>query len=251
MINFFRKTRKKLADNNQFFKYSRYAIVEIALVVIGILIALQINNWNSDRNEISKYKKQLLKVVESIKSDSIQLEKLKQSRLIVIDNTSQMMQELQNRNIMDSEVFLNLFLSMISEQKFISDMDNSLKNQVENYQSINIHELLDGYEKMVEKIKFREFRHNEFSENMEVDLWKNGFFKAIRPKFIRQPGNNPSYISFKKLDLNKIGIYDDDILFGWMLRSEMGYSWLILEYDLLIVKGEEVTKVINNFLNDD
>ena len=49
MINFFRKTRKKLADNNQFFKYSRYAIGEIALVVIGILIALQINNWNEAR----------------------------------------------------------------------------------------------------------------------------------------------------------------------------------------------------------
>jgi hypothetical protein len=44
MIPFFRKTRKKLADDNKFFKYSRYAIGEIVLVVIGILIALQINN---------------------------------------------------------------------------------------------------------------------------------------------------------------------------------------------------------------
>jgi len=251
MIKFFRKIRQQLVSQNKLSKYLLYAIGEIILVVIGILIALSINNWNSERNEISKYKKQLLEVVESIKSDSIQLEQLKQSRLIVIDKTSQMMQQLQNRNIIDSEVFLNSFLAMISDQKFISDMDNPLKNQVENYQSIKIHELLGGYETMVEKIKFREFRHNEFSENMEIDLWKNGFFKAIRPKFIRQPGNNPSYISFKKLDLNKIGIYDDNTLFGWMLRSELGYSWLILEYDLLIVKGEEVTKVINNFLNDD
>jgi hypothetical protein len=49
MINFFRKTRKKLADDNKFLKYSRYAIGEIALVVIGILIALSINNWNEER----------------------------------------------------------------------------------------------------------------------------------------------------------------------------------------------------------
>jgi hypothetical protein len=49
MINFFRKTRRKLADENKFIKYSRYAIGEIVLVVVGILIALQINTWNQQR----------------------------------------------------------------------------------------------------------------------------------------------------------------------------------------------------------
>ena len=49
MINFFRGIRKQLADDNHFFKYSRYAIGEIILVVIGILIALSINNWNELR----------------------------------------------------------------------------------------------------------------------------------------------------------------------------------------------------------
>ncbi len=42
MINFFRKTRKQLADDNKPLKYMRYAIGEIVLVVIGILIALSI-----------------------------------------------------------------------------------------------------------------------------------------------------------------------------------------------------------------
>ena len=54
MINFFRKTRKKIADDNKFFKYSRYAIGEIVLVVIGILIALSINNWNEERKNGKK-----------------------------------------------------------------------------------------------------------------------------------------------------------------------------------------------------
>ncbi len=49
MINFFRKIRKKLADDNKPMKYMRYAIGEILLVVIGILIALSINNWNEKR----------------------------------------------------------------------------------------------------------------------------------------------------------------------------------------------------------
>ena len=51
MINFFRKTRKQLADDNKHLKYMRYAFGEIVLVVIGILIAIQINNWNEDRKE--------------------------------------------------------------------------------------------------------------------------------------------------------------------------------------------------------
>lgn len=49
MINFFRKKRKKTADDNKVLKYTRYAIGEIVLVVIGILIALQINTWNQER----------------------------------------------------------------------------------------------------------------------------------------------------------------------------------------------------------
>ncbi len=49
MINFFRKTRKKLADDNKPLKYARYAIGEIVLVVVGILIALSINNWHQEQ----------------------------------------------------------------------------------------------------------------------------------------------------------------------------------------------------------
>jgi len=49
MIPFFRKIRKTLADDNKPIKYLKYAIGEIILVVIGILIALQINNWNENR----------------------------------------------------------------------------------------------------------------------------------------------------------------------------------------------------------
>ncbi len=49
MIPFFRKIRKKMADDNKPLKYMRYAVGEIALVVIGILIALQINTWNENR----------------------------------------------------------------------------------------------------------------------------------------------------------------------------------------------------------
>lgn len=51
MPRFFNRIRKQLAKDNKFFQYSRYAIGEILLVVIGILIALQVDNWNEDRME--------------------------------------------------------------------------------------------------------------------------------------------------------------------------------------------------------
>lgn len=57
MINFFREIRKKLADDNKPLKYARYAVGEIVLVVIGILIALSINNWNeSKKNSREEFK---------------------------------------------------------------------------------------------------------------------------------------------------------------------------------------------------
>jgi hypothetical protein len=50
MLKFFRTIRKKLIEQDNVRKYLIYAIGEILLVVIGILIALQINNWNQERN---------------------------------------------------------------------------------------------------------------------------------------------------------------------------------------------------------
>ena len=65
MIKFFRHIRQRLIGENRFSKYLLYAIGEIILVVIGILIALQINTWNDFR------KKNLLKAnyIESLKRD--------------------------------------------------------------------------------------------------------------------------------------------------------------------------------------
>jgi hypothetical protein len=57
MIKFFQKTRYDLMEKNKTGKYFKYAIGEIILVVIGILIALQINNANENR-KITETKKE-------------------------------------------------------------------------------------------------------------------------------------------------------------------------------------------------
>lgn len=75
MITFFRKIRKSLLGESKLGKYLTYAVGEIILVVVGILIALSINNWNEARKtEILKdtYKKSLIEDLkkEIIKSQS-------------------------------------------------------------------------------------------------------------------------------------------------------------------------------------
>jgi len=75
MIKFFRKIRQRLVTENKFSKYFLYAIGEILLVVIGILIALQLNNLNEDRKiEVTRqgYYHQLL---EDLNKDKIYIEK--------------------------------------------------------------------------------------------------------------------------------------------------------------------------------
>ncbi|MGS2727548.1 DUF6090 family protein [Psychroserpens sp. BH13MA-6] len=60
MIKFFRKIRHNLLSEGKTGKYLKYAIGEIILVVIGILIALQINNWNENQKENKLEKNTLL-----------------------------------------------------------------------------------------------------------------------------------------------------------------------------------------------
>ena len=69
MTNFFRKIRKRLADDNKPLKYMRYAIGEIVLVIIGILIALQINNWNQIEKSKSESNRLLIVLKQDLEKD--------------------------------------------------------------------------------------------------------------------------------------------------------------------------------------
>ena len=66
MIRFFRRIRQNLVSENKFTKYLLYAMGEIVLVVIGILLALQINNWNDNRKSRLKINQILTKVREEL-----------------------------------------------------------------------------------------------------------------------------------------------------------------------------------------
>ena len=68
MLHFFRRIRQSLLQDSKFRKYTIYALGEIALVMIGILLALQVNNWNEERKTLGQQKAYLT----GIKIDLIQ-----------------------------------------------------------------------------------------------------------------------------------------------------------------------------------
>lgn len=66
MIKFFRHIRKSLLSEGKTSKYFKYAIGEIVLVVIGILIALQINNWNETNKTKEKERQVLTEIISDL-----------------------------------------------------------------------------------------------------------------------------------------------------------------------------------------
>ena len=71
MLKFFRRIRQKLIVEEKGRRYFYYAVGEIFLVVIGILIALQINTWNQERKDRILEKEYLTRLKEDIKFDII------------------------------------------------------------------------------------------------------------------------------------------------------------------------------------
>ena len=69
MIKFFRKIRQNLINEGKTTRYFKYAIGEIVLVVIGILIALQINNWNEARKATTQEITLLKNIQQDIELD--------------------------------------------------------------------------------------------------------------------------------------------------------------------------------------
>jgi hypothetical protein len=83
MIKFFRKIRYNLMEQNKTGKYLKYAIGEIILVVIGILIALQINNWNENRKSSKIRNNYYKQVVQDLAKDTIYINR----RIINLDSS--------------------------------------------------------------------------------------------------------------------------------------------------------------------
>ena len=96
MISFFRKIRQNLLNEGKTARYFKYAIGEILLVVIGIIIALQLNNWNEQRKlEIEEFK--LLRNLQlEIQNDLALIENSKQIHSTTPAAIDRIMNHLEN-----------------------------------------------------------------------------------------------------------------------------------------------------------
>ena len=118
MIPLFRKIRKKMADDNRPLKYMRYAIGEIILVVIGILIALQINNWNENRKNRITEADYYCRILDDFKLN----EKLINETSILTTNKIKLCKELMldlNKIPNDRSKILNKFVGAVRQDVFV------------------------------------------------------------------------------------------------------------------------------------
>ena len=107
MIKIFRRIRKTLISENKMGKYLKYAIGEIVLVVIGILIALSINTWNENNKSEKEANFQLSKLRDNLISDKAQLMAAISSDSLYIDNLVYCVNVLANEIEAPKEKFID------------------------------------------------------------------------------------------------------------------------------------------------
>jgi len=81
MLFWLRRSRRNVFVNEGARKYLSYAFGEVLLVVVGILLALQINNWNENRKEQATLQSYLKSIARNMREDLVELEPLRDRRV--------------------------------------------------------------------------------------------------------------------------------------------------------------------------
>ena len=111
MIKIFRKIRYDLMKKNKTGKYLKYAIGEIVLVVIGILIALQINNWNENKK---KYK--LRTAYKNSLINDLSLDTLMLGKLIIENNNILKVLNIQQKRFLGPETPIDTIIKIARDE---------------------------------------------------------------------------------------------------------------------------------------
>ena len=173
MIKFFRHIRYNLMETGKTSKYFKYAIGEIILVVIGILIALQINNWNKNRIDKNEEKEVMARLHKDFKENQKTLQKF------IVENKNEMKANIALINLVGAskEELLkhnldSLFFESLSANE-LAFADNTLKNIMQSDQlnllkNEDITSLLYKWNELSEVRKIRMNKLDDWSNNQYI-----------------------------------------------------------------------------------
>ncbi|GGG55882.1 DUF6090 family protein [Bizionia arctica] len=197
MIKFFRKLRYNLMEQNKTGKYLKYAIGEIILVVIGILIALQINNWNEKRLKqeqlISVYERTLTDIENDIQELTTNLEYYNGIEYIfkkVINDsiTPDLFDVGLSRMLTTFGVATSLNMTGVNQLKTLNVKDSLSLEIIDVYANMEIL-LINGFEKRINQesedliYKFRD-NYSWYPEYMGKTIMQDNSSKELQDYFL-------------------------------------------------------------------
>ncbi len=247
MIPFFRKIRKKMADDNKPLKYMRYAIGEIVLVVIGILIALSINNWNENRKAIIIEKDLYKRTLITLDHEQASLVELLTDFNKTLYAYNHIYNETQGKVSRDTvnAIYNNLKYPMILDL-VVSDMLDA-ETKITN---AHILELINQKYKVEDRLNFVLAGYNNYKTDIvNPYLEKKGVFnteKAFSQK-------NIGFYKFIKLDLvnyDKLVILYPTVELNQILFALKSKSiYIHVQLERLINKNNELKIVLEEAIN--
>jgi hypothetical protein len=224
MIKFFRKIRQNLLSEGKTGKYLKYAIGEIVLVVIGILIALQINNWNESRKETIQEQFILKRLRTDITSDLSQVS----NEIVLIDKNSEELKFCIDVILQKKEASISVFrdnlksiLNLNSFNQNKTTFDNIISSgQIEYIKNQNLTDSITKYYN--DKYQGWDTAMLDYSRNIIAPFMLN---------FDHTPQASPGlvgYDDFTRVDIKQskipsktIGDYRDEIFVLNMLRQKL------------------------------
>jgi len=172
-------------SENKTSKYFKYAIGEIILVVIGILIALQINNWNENRkanNNQLKYlillKKEAQNNIANIDVAISRMNSLSEAQKVVFQLIDQPKDTLTEAYT--SQIFFNSF-TLLANFKYENSVLTEIKNsgELKNIKNDSLRKVLIALEPYVETVKSQENDVNVLQDLIVKHINKNGDLRQI------------------------------------------------------------------------
>ncbi|MEL7121103.1 MAG: DUF6090 family protein [Bacteroidota bacterium] len=165
MIQLFRRIRQRLLSENKFSKYLLYAVGEIILVVIGILIALSANNYNEDQKALKQSGIYLNDMLEDLTSDTLYLYKM----LEVLQNQLEIEEWLLNKETFNKADIDSIKLSVSNVNWTFSINDRSFQN-IQNSNDAK----LFGYEELYSEIsKYYLISKDRIAQNNQLENQMN------------------------------------------------------------------------------